>query len=56
MYYFFLRNLFPDNIVEMGFRQYETKLVPIYYYKITFNESNITNIFNRIPPNFTSKF
>lgn len=49
-----VRNLFPDNIVEMGFRQYETKLVPIYHYNITYKGWNNSVIVDRIPQNFTN--
>jgi len=39
----------------MGFRQYETKLVPIYHYNITYKGWNNSVIVDRIPQNFTSK-
>ena len=37
--------MFPDNIVEMAFREYETVLVPRYKYNITF--ANGTSIIKK---------
>ena len=37
------RNLFPDNLIEIAFREYETVLVPEYVYRIVYaNGTNLT--------------
>lgn len=37
-----IRNLFPDNMIEMAFREYETVLAPQYKYVILANGTNRT--------------
>lgn len=44
-----VRNLFPDNIIEMAFREYETNFQPEYKWQIMF--PNGTNITKKILPN-----
>ncbi len=52
-----VRNLFPDNMVQMMFTQYESKLVPKYFKKKVNGSSiiiNGTNVFlNQTNTNFT---
>lgn len=48
-----VRNLFPDNIVEVAFREYETVLVPQYHWLIMHkNGTNLT--VGNLPRNFES--
>lgn len=49
-----IRNLFPDNIVEMTFREYETKLVPVYKYRLFYSNGTNKTVSN-LPANFTGK-
>ena len=48
-----IRNLFPDNIVEIAFREYETILTPEYHWMISYkNGSNLTAL--NLPKSFQS--
>jgi len=47
------RNLFPDNIVEMAFRQHETRLAYVYKYNLTY-DNGTTLIVSRLPEHFES--
>lgn len=49
-----IRNLFPDNIIEMAFREYETSFVPEYKWNIVGNNTNTTQ--KNLPFNFSSNY
>jgi L-cystine uptake protein TcyP (sodium:dicarboxylate symporter family) len=46
-----IRNLFPDNIVEMTFREYQTEYTPIYKYNLVNVTSNHTIVVKELPKN-----
>lgn len=48
-----VRNLFPDNIVEMTFREYQTDYLVIYKYNLTDLSTNTSQIVKELPSNLT---
>ena len=49
-----IRNLFPDNIVEMTFREYETAFVPVNKWVLVNTTSNFNRTIKELPANFKS--
>ena len=49
-----IRNVFPDNLIEMGFREYETNYVPQYNWLLVFNNGENQTL-NELPKGFMSK-
>jgi solute carrier family 1 (high affinity glutamate transporter) protein 2 len=49
-----VRNLFPDNIIEMAFTEYETTFTPRYKFNITF-ENGTSVVFKKLPTNSSSE-
>lgn len=47
-----VRNLFPDNIVEMTFREYETNFKPVYKYTLVNRTSNTNTTLDFLPSKF----
>jgi hypothetical protein len=49
----FIRNLFPDNLIELGFREYETNYAPQYNWVLVFKNGENQTL-NELPKDFTS--
>ena len=49
-----IRNVFPDNLIEMGFREYETNYVPQYNWLLVFNNGENQTL-SELPKGFMSK-